>query len=538
MKQYRNITFSIILGLTLFTSCESLLDVDPEEVLLTEDYLGASKQEARSALFGVLSQLQDVAGQYVVLGELRGDLTNVNMNTNDELREINNHAISEDNSYADFTTMFSIINNCNFALEGIDTSAYENELLDDYASILRVRTWAQMQVLINYGKLPYITKPIKTSDDLDDNYPVLSIEQALDQLISNLQEVQEVENVTKYTGSLGFDIFKMIPDQNILLGDLYLWKGSNVLAATHYKAFFEEYGSIGSYNLTNDLISLSENNGTYSVTGEGWGDIFGESIRNAEVINYVGFSEQFRQPNSSFAVVTTQMQASTSIISNWNNQSMGYQELPVELVDGRTDVRAGLSATLDEAEPLISKYQYEYFAWNRASKIYLRYAEAINYAGYPEHALAVVNGIFNNPNVSFADAPIYGNEEDFLNLDSETFYFFGDGEPTGGNLGVRGRVSLAPVGLGIDMDSAEAMEQVGALILNEAALELAFEGNRWEDLVRFSRRAGDPSLLADAVADKFETSGDAGTAATVKAKLLNPENWYLPLTIPDNFIEN
>lgn len=538
MKQYRNITFAIILGLTLFTSCDDLLDVDPEEVLLTEDYLGASKQEARSALFGVLSQLQDVAGQYIVLGELRGDLANVNANTSDELREINNHAISEDNSYADLTTMFSIINNCNFALEGIDTSAYENELLDDYASILRVRTWAQMQILINYGKLPYITKPIKTSDELDDSYPLLSVDQALTQLIANLQEVQEVENVTKYAGSLGFNIFKMIPDQNILLGDLYLWKGSYDLAATHYKAFFEEYGSIGSYNLTNDLISLSENNGTYSVTNEGWGDIFGESIRNAEVINYVGFSEQFRQPNSSFAVVTTQMQASTSIISNWNNQSMGYQELPVELVDGRTDVRAGLSATLDAAEPLISKYQYEYFAWNRAAKIYLRYAEAINYAGYPEHALAVVNGIFNNPNVSFADAPIYGNEEDFLNLDSETFYFFGDGEPTGGNLGVRGRVSLAPVGLGIDMDSAEAMEQVGALILNEAALELAFEGNRWEDLVRFSRRAGDPSLLADAVADKFETSGDAGTAATVKAKLLNPENWYLPLTIPDNFIEN
>jgi len=537
MKQYRNITFSIILGLTLFTSCDDLLDVDPEEVLLTEDYLGASKQEARSALFGVLSQLQDVVGQYVVLGELRGDLANVTASTNNELREVNNHAISEGNSYADLTTIFSIINNCNFALEGIDTSAYENELLDDYASILRVRTWAQMQVLINYGKLPYITKPIETSDELDDTYPLLSIDEALDTLIANLQEIQEVENVTKYDGSLGFDIFKMIPDQNILLGDLYLWKGSYALAATHYKAFFVEYGSLGTYNLTNDLIRLSENNGEYSITNEGWGDIFGESIRNNEVINYIGFSEQFRQPNNSFEVVTTQMQASTSIISNWNNQSMGYIEQPVELVDGTTDGRAALSAKVDEAEPLISKYQYEYFSWNRAAKIYLRYAEAINYAGYPEHALAVVNGIFNNPNVSFAEAPIYGNAEDFLNLDGEPFYLFEDGEPVGGNLGVRGRVSLAPVGLTIDMDSAEAIAQVGELILNEAALELAFEGNRWEDLMRFSRHANDPSILADAVADKFITSGDSGTGEAIRAKLLDQNNWYLPYTIPSNFVE-
>ena len=227
MKQYRNITFSILFGLTLLTSCESLLEVEPEEVLLAEDYLGDDQIDARSALFGVLSQLQDVVGQYVVLGELRADLVNVNANSIDELQEVNNHNISEDNSYADLTTMFSIINNCNFALEGIDTDAYENQLLDDYASILRIRTWAQMQILINYGKLPYITKPIRTSDELDDTYPLLSVDQALDQLISNLAEVEGVENVTKYAGSLGFEIFDMIPDQDILLGDLHLWKGNN-----------------------------------------------------------------------------------------------------------------------------------------------------------------------------------------------------------------------------------------------------------------------------------------------------------------------
>jgi len=95
---------------------------------------------------------------------------------------------------------------------------------------------------------------------------------------------------------------------------------------------------------------------------------------------------------------------------------------------------------------------------------------------------------------------------------------------------------MAPVGLDIDVTSSNAMEQVGTLILNEAALELAFEGNRWEDLVRFSLRSNDPTILANAVANKFVTAGESGAAATVGQKLLNPENWYLPLSIPDNFV--
>jgi hypothetical protein len=36
-------------------------------------------------------------------------------------------------------------------------------------------------------------------------------------------------------------------------------------------------------------------------------------------------------------------------------------------------------------------------------------------------------------------------------------------------------------------------------------------------------------FLADAVARKFEAKGDMGTAALVRAKLLNRDNWFLPL---------
>lgn len=539
MKQYRNITFSILLGLTLFTSCESLLEVEPEEVVLAENYLGDDAIDARSALFGILSQMQEIVGQYVVLGELRADLVDVNGNTEDELREISNHEISEGNSYADFTTLYSIINNCNFALEGIDREAYENELLEDYASILRVRTWAQMQIVINFGKLPYITKPIKTTDELDDEYPILDFDQAINQLIVNLQEITDVENVTKYTNSLGFTVFNMIPDQDILLGDLYLWSGNNVMAATHYKEFLDK--NDGLYNLdTSNDTTLSLNNGVYTAS-TGWPFIFiTDDVRTGAVINYVAFSEQFRQPNNSFSVISRQLSPSTSILTNWSNQSMAFEGVPVSAEFGDepvSDVRSVFSNTNFEENPLISKYQYEYFTWNRAAKIYLRYAEAINNLGHSEQALAILNGIFNNPDVEPVDAPIFNNAESYLNFDIDVYFTTNNNdEPTSGDLGIRGRSSVAPVGLDIDLTSSDAKNQVRDFILNECALELAFEGNRWEDLLRFAKTNNDPSILAEAVFNKFKDSGNEAQGATIRAKLMDPANWFLPLVLPDNFV--
>lgn len=539
MKRYINITLGVLLGLTMFTSCEDLLDVSPEEVVLSDDFLGDDELDARAALFGVLAQMQDVAGQYVILGEMRGDLVNVNGNTADDIRQINNHDVSANNSYADPTTLFSIINNCNFALAGIDTEVYENLLLDDYASLLRIRTWAQMQILIHYGKLPYITEPIRTNDDLEKEYPVLSMDQAIDQLIANLQTISEVENVTKYENSLGFNIFRMIPNQDILLGDLNLWKGNYVQSAIHYKQFLDDNVAGNTYNLSAYRGVVEQSGSGYNVSSS-WITIFWENIANSEVINYVAFNDQFRQPNDSYEVLTTQMKPSLRAILKWDGQTQGFEGEPVQ-TSHIGDIRTlGGSSYIGEGDmAMITKYQYEYFTWNRAAKVYLRYAEAINYAGFPDHALAIVNGIFNNPDVEPNDAPIFGNAEGYLNFDKDQYYSTNaSDEPTSGNLGIRGRVSMAPVSVDEELSDAEKIEAVGALILEEAALELAFEGNRWEDLLRFSMRSNDPSILADAVADKFETAGDMGGANQIQQKLMNPDNWFLPLEVPENFVSN
>jgi len=56
------------------------------------------------------------------------------------------------------------------------------------------------------------------------------------------------------------------------------------------------------------------------------------------------------------------------------------------------------------------------------------------------------------------------------------------------------------------------------------ALEGAFEGSRYYDLMRVALRRSDPAYLAKPVSLR---NGKVDTE--LQTKLMNPDNWYLPL---------
>ena len=126
-------------------------------------------------------------------------------------------------------------------------------------------------------------------------------------------------------------------------------------------------------------------------------------------------------------------------------------------------------------------------------------------------------------------------------LNDGTYSYVGD------QMGVRGRVGL---GNGIEAISTndpiyvhdpETNQVIGYLdyygnlsakqryvedqVMEERIREMAFEGERFYDLMRIARRRGDPAYLADRVAAKF----DSPLREQVREHLMNEENWYIQL---------
>ena len=63
------------------------------------------------------------------------------------------------------------------------------------------------------------------------------------------------------------------------------------------------------------------------------------------------------------------------------------------------------------------------------------------------------------------------------------------------------------------------------ILLEEHARELAFEGERFYEIMRIAKRRNDPSFLANIIAEKF--SGTKKEA--IRDYLMDENNWYLPL---------
>jgi hypothetical protein len=179
----------------------------------------------------------------------------------------------------------------------------------------------------------------------------------------------------------------------------------------------------------------------------------------------------------------------------------------------------------------ISKLSSGSITTYRSPMVYLRFAEALNRAGYPQSAMLILKyGLCNENARAYVDSVEYVGSKQYINFDETLFtrentigiHSRGSGDSHCNSFYV---LPLPDSRLASRQDTiAYQIPLVEDLIINEMALEGAFEGYRFYDLMRVALRRNDPAYLATPVSRRNGKADDA-----LKTLLMNTSNWYLPL---------
>ncbi|OQP52859.1 RagB/SusD family protein [Niastella yeongjuensis] len=548
-----------VLLLAALASCKKLVEVEPKDEL-DEKNMYRNVFDADAAVIGVYGKFMGLAEQYIVLNELRGDLTTVTATADANLQQIDAHKVQDGNPYASPKPFYEVILNCNDVLHNLGIMLADKKLKVEeynmrYSDIATLRCWLYLQLGIHFGKVPYVTDDIADVSALDAirNLPRFEFNQLLDTLTRQMESLPYMQpyasSASLVTTVDGYVTNKFFINKQIMEGQLYLWKGDYRKAAIAFKTVME-VGGTGDLNTNRITYGSKADNNDIAVgyirfrewdenmlvdnNSQGWRSIFARSedkLFNYEWIWYLPFNKSFKPVDPFINLFSNKggsylLKPSQYAIDKWNSQ--------VQKNDFTYDARGKVfSWRMLNNQPVIMKYLYNYldeksfapvnvFEKNgkwflyRAASLHLDFAEAANRDAHQSLAYALVNqGLPTVANM----IPTEGTPYNFDARKSDNPKIVGD---WCANAGIRGRANLySPAVTG---DSTLFIEDQ---VIGEAGLELAYEGRRWPDLLRIALRRNDPAFLADKIYNKLVAEHNPA-AADVRARLMNKENWYLP----------
>ncbi|HEX6180720.1 MAG TPA: RagB/SusD family protein [Chitinophagaceae bacterium] len=570
------------LAITCFTSCKKMLEVEPGTEL-TAGQMYRDIYDANAAVMGIYGKFMDLSDRYIILNELRADLLEFTDNADAYLRQLNNHTVTPDNPYINPRPFYELIINCNDVLKNFTIMKQQNKLTEAdynqrYSDIGCLRSFLYLQLGIHYGQVPYVTEALENINDVTNTsrFPKLPLNVLIDSLV-NFTEALPFKDLyppnvsTGISTALnmtldGYQTVKFFINKKALLGDLYLWKGNYRKAATYYRDVMETAttGTQGENYYSQYKLAWSGNANLYVsyaragdasslIYTDGWGTMFsGTDERfNREMIWALPYDSKFRPENRLIKLFSPSggdylVRPSGAIIKNWDDQLQrpGTTGLGIPY-----DARKLLSVTTIGGQPVVTKFISNYInvvtglpinilskngRWFlfRQAHLHLRFAEATNRDGFPKLAFALLNNgiidVYDNPAIT--DKTNLQNTFDLpdpYKFDARMGTIPNYRGPWYRNIGIRERANLVnyPVTATTLTDS---ISQVEIGLLNEQALETAFEGTRWPDLLRIAIRRDEPAIIADRVYDKLIKNGATiGFADKARGKLMS-RDWFLP----------
>lgn len=529
---------------------------EPESNLVDFNHTLISPNDTLNSLLGVIQTIRKVTDRTILLGEVRGDLISVTDAASDALKNLAEFRNLEDNEYNQISDYYAVIQNCNFFIENANLNLKKHGevvFAKEYSVIKSYRAWAYLQLALNYGSVPFFTKPILTEKDADVNaYPKYNVKQIAEYFIDDIKENVDVE-YPSYGNMNGMNSRDFYINVRILLGDLCLWAERYEDAAKYYHDYLTKLGDTHptgvakTYWNDREFKSLSTEEYYRNITDKE------ERIMYVpfEVSEYYGMMSQLyylfnSAPKNNYycslnasEALSKLSRAQRSIIVDIDPVTQLPDTIVYEHINGYRSILDGdlrqncvftsgyTSLENDQYSHYVTynykQRDYEEVTLYRLQHIYLRYAEAMNRAGYPNAAFAVLKyGLWRDNIEDYIPEDEREAAGDLLSFSEYSF----TRENTQGihSRGCNRADADTLYRIPQCVTKADSILAVENLICDEMALETASEGLRYYDLMRLSMHRKDPTFLADKVARRDGTFNSA-----LYDFLKDEKNWYLPI---------
>lgn len=240
MKKY----ISMIVASLMAVSCVDTI-ILPDNMTVDEDFWKKKGDVELMVNGAYVSMIDDnVMARLLVWGGLRSDelLPNTTLTGTlmEDLRDINLANIQTDNQFASWSSIYTVINNCNIVLERAaavmdeDPSYTNGDYLAHCSQMLALRSLCYFYLVRNFRDVPYTSTAYMLSSQ-DPNIPQSAPAEVLQHCIDDLLTAeQNAVQASAYTDWRKLGYFTRDAIQ-ALLADIYLWRGSAMHSAADYE---------------------------------------------------------------------------------------------------------------------------------------------------------------------------------------------------------------------------------------------------------------------------------------------------------------
>jgi len=558
----------------LQAGCTDFLEIEPQNEIILEKFW-TDKADVHDIITGCYSALQSEANlkRMMVWGEFRSDHVYVgeNVNNDPDLEKVLVENIDAKNSYTNWDGFYDVINRCNTVIlyaPGVaakDPAYTESELRADIAEVTALRSLAYFYLIRTFRDVPYSSQAfIDDSQKMD--LPATKFEDVLDSLIVSLEAVKN-DAVRRYPNTTPiYQTGRITRDAiNAMLCEMYLWKqdydnciryadlvieAKKEVAEENRKlqASYSSSGGTDPYELTNGypLIPSLISGTTF---GNAYETIFGRddnARRNEqEIIFQLVFNDN---PQGSG------MMANAAVNTFYGNgtERIGLVAPPDFMLEER-DAEATNRVIFSGSNKKMDARMYENFS--TADKCIHKYTtdqitiDATNQSPIPRYSSRYTKGQNGSNWIIYRLSDIMLMKAEAL---SQKLLVGSDDEVVSHNKDILDQAftlvnavnkrsvcqiqtRLTDTLVRSDYNTKELMEE---LVYRERQRELMYEGKRWYDLVRISRRTGNTSDLSRAALRKAQTS-----ASLIENKLSKMDAIYWPynyeeVKVNKNLVQN